>query len=326
MDNIASRRSYSLDRIEDLSMKLGKEPELVSHKDLCVYVTGSFGRLEAAPRSDVDVFFLHSGRAAENGLSRVSKALVDAAVITTCRQLHFPEFTKGCLYLDIHHIGDILEHLGSPVDDAKNYFTARMLLLTESKPLVNVERYEAALQTIVESYLRDFHDHEKKFMPVFLVNDVIRYWKTICLNYESRRNRTVDPPDEAKKNKIHVKNFKLKFSRIMTCFSYIAALLHLGTSVTHGKIVEISKLTPIERIELIGRESERCQEVVARLLSEYDWFLERTSGNDGAAEQWLAERGDRNAAFERARGFGAEMYALLSVASDDRDFLRYLVV
>ena len=97
-----------------------------------------------------------------------------------------------------------------------------LLLLLESQPVYNEPLYEELLERVIESYYRDYHDHERTFRPIFLINDIIRFWRTLCLNYENRRNRP--PEDGREQHKFHLDNFKLKFSRLLTCFSAIILL------------------------------------------------------------------------------------------------------
>jgi hypothetical protein len=324
MQEILRRAEYSEARIASLIERLKGESLLSKHPNLCIYVTGSFGRLEAACRSDVDVFFLHTGSAGSTPLTRVEKTLIDASIITACRDLRFPEFTKGGVYLDVHYIDDVLEKLGSPQDDALNYFTARMLLLTESKLLVNEDLYRSLVRVIIDSYFRDFHDHEKNFQPIFLVNDLIRYWKTICLNYEAKRNRR--DKEGLEKTKEHVKNFKLKFSRILTCFSFVASILAIKDGVVPDAIVEICLQTPLQRLDQLSSTSVDCEKLVSKLKHEYDWFLLSTSRNEQEVSEWIADRDNRNSAFGRARQFGEQMFELLQMLAGDQKTLRYLVV
>lgn len=130
---LTERKQYADKRVAELKRAVKKKLQ-TNGKDICVYITGSYGRREAHADSDLDLFFIREGRGSINALPRVEKTLFDAALINTARKLKFPEFTKGGAYLDIHYLGNILEVLGSPLGDYRNFFTARMLLLLESRP------------------------------------------------------------------------------------------------------------------------------------------------------------------------------------------------
>jgi hypothetical protein len=92
-------------------------------------------------------------------------------------------------------------------------------------------------------------EESRNFRPVFLANDITRFWKTLCLNYEHKRNRT-DKGYEAKR-KSHLKNFKLKFSRLLTCFSMVASLCDLDEADHPDKAISLVKMPPVKRLERI---------------------------------------------------------------------------
>src|SRR5438034_11684593 len=98
-----------------------------------------------------------------------------------------------------------------------------MLLLLESRPLCNKTSYDQVIKSIVDEYFRDYPDHKQSFRPTFLINDILRFWKTMCLNYENKRN--VIKVDGEKKNKARLANMKLKFSRRLICFSTVIPIV-----------------------------------------------------------------------------------------------------
>jgi hypothetical protein len=171
--DINNKAEYSLDRLEEFKTLLTKSEELKTQTNFCVYTTGSYGRLEASSHSDLDLFFLFDGKVGE--LSKISKTLIDADIITACRKMGLPEFSGDGEYLEVHNVENIYSELGSREDDFYNFFTARMLLLLESRPIHNKGFYNKTIETIIDRYYKDFHEHEKNFKPVFIVNDVIDF-------------------------------------------------------------------------------------------------------------------------------------------------------
>ncbi|HKS74817.1 MAG TPA: nucleotidyltransferase domain-containing protein, partial [Terriglobales bacterium] len=244
-DLLRKRNEYSTQRLRDLCEKVGSIKELSQFDNLGIYVTGSYGRLEAHAGSDLDLFFVLGG----NGqLDRITKTLVDAELIKIARDLGFPPFSNDAQYLEVHSLQEMLDKLGGAEDDFKNLFTARMLLLLESRPIYGENAYRKILISIIDAYFRDFHDHTGDFRPLFLVNDILRFWKTLCLNYENRRNR---PEDRAKKNKHHVRNLKLKFSRLLICFSTIIPLISSRSSSPED-ILALTSHPPLKRLEKVA--------------------------------------------------------------------------
>lgn len=312
---IRHRRRYSAKRLTALRKTLDGAPEARSLQDLCIYVTGSFGRLEASRVSDLDVFFVHAG-SKQKPVSNISKILLDALLIRTCRLMHFPEFSADGKYLEIHYIDDLHSSLGSPDDDFYNFFTARLLLLLESQPLWNEAAYEGYLRQILAWYFRDFEDHAGQFKPRFLLNDIMRYWRTLCLNYEQRREGS--PRDR-------VVNFKLKFSRMLTCFSAVIAIASLRPPISERKVLDVIRRTPLERLVSVATVASDSGRLVKRVIDEYDWFLEQTSSGNSRTQQWLSRQPAREEAFERAGRFGHSVYELLAVTTD-AETMRYLVI
>ena len=142
--------------------------------------------------------------------------------------------------------------LGSPGDDSTNAFTARMLLLLESQPVHDPMLYASLLKRIVGFYYRDFGDHADNFVPGFLINDILRFWRTLTLNYEHHRLKLQDlTGDELRSKKAGsaLKNYKLKVSRMATCFSMVANLSSEPRPVTIDTVLELCRMPPAERLK-----------------------------------------------------------------------------
>jgi predicted nucleotidyltransferase len=315
---VEERKKYSLERISQIRDGIKSIPELKENGDLCIYVTGSYGRLEANEYSDLDLFFINKGSLKTNRVSNINKTLIDARLINLTRDLNFPEFSGDGEYLKIHYLNDMKDDLGSPLDDFSNLFTARLLLLLESRPLYNEGVYNDALKDVVGTYFRDYHDHHSDFKPIFLVNDIIRYWKTLCLNYEHKRNRKEEEP--AKKLSNHVKNLKLKFSRLNICFSMIYAVSQKRSSISTDDVFDLCKKTPIDRFEAAPNDLD-----YKKLIESYTWFLKTTNQSKDDLMKWLGSEENRLEAFKTAKVFGNSIFDLINNHVSN-DGLRFLVI
>jgi hypothetical protein len=120
-------------------------------------------------------------------------------------------------------------------------------------------------------------------MPVFLVNDIIRFWKTLCLNYEHKRNRK----DEDKKNKAHLKNLKLKFSRLMTCFSMVLLLSKNKKIIGPDDFMGYVQISPLDRLLKISNMTSG-KDLCLEIIKEYKWFLEKTGHEKDDVLKWEA--------------------------------------
>ncbi len=319
---VERRRERSRERLDGLREKVGSFQELDETVGLCIYVTGSYGREEASEHSDLDLLFVHEGDREEAGLTSLRETLIQADLIRLNREAGFPEFSGDGRYLQTHALGDMVGKLGGSEDDYANLFTARLLLLLESQPVYGDAAYERVVREVIDTYFRDYPDHGESFRPLFLINDILRFWKTLCLNYEHKRNRPAD--DEDRRMKSHLKNFKLKFSRLTTCFSGVLPLLQQGSSVLNPDAAyDLLKPPPLERLRRLSAERGSIEQ----LLEDYAWFLERTGRSEDEVLEWFRDPGVRGRAFQRARAYGDTMFQVLrQVVSDDAQSLRYLVI
>ena len=256
-----SRRGYSVSRLEEITRRLKGATPLKAYPNLTVYAAGSYGRSEGSKYSDIDLFFIHADDNAHPVEDPHLKSIrVMSSVMHEIEDgLEFPPPSNDGQFLNIIWLSKMLEHLGGPEDDHRNHFTARMLLLLESAPVFGKKTYDLAIEKIVELYLRDYEDHADNFRPIFLANDILRFWKTLCLNYEHRRNQSA----QARKIKQRSCNFKLSFSRLWTRFATIA-LLSSYNNITKNQLVALCKLSPIQRLIALHK---RLPEVHDRLLA-----------------------------------------------------------
>jgi predicted nucleotidyltransferase len=325
-----ARRKLSSRRLSELKKRLAVSERIAAGK-ACIYVTGSFARGEASPHSDLDLFIVGRGKLVGGSrirqLRRLDEICVKADLIRALRRLGIPEFSGDGEYLTHYTVAELVQALGTPSDDAENTFTARLLLLLESKPLLGDDVYKEAIEQTINAYWRDFADHKADFMPAFLANDILRLWRTFCVNYEARTER--EPAIKRAKRKL--KNYKLKHSRLLTCYS---ALLHLmatwmrkGT-VTPSDAMAMVRLTPTERLESLraSKDFRRAHRALDGLLRRYEKFLKDTD----AAEETLIERlrAPRAATsmFRDADEFGRQMFEALEIIGRRSRFHQMLVV
>src|SRR5262249_3389819 len=144
---LAKRRSQTSKRIVELREKLKGAEKIVAGR-ACVYATGSFGRGEASLHSDVDLFIVgkKSGQQDRHGfetsmLTKLDDICVRADLIEVTRKLKIPEFSGDGRYLTHFSVDEFTKTLGTREDDVTNTFTARLLLLLESQPLIGAAVY-----------------------------------------------------------------------------------------------------------------------------------------------------------------------------------------
>ncbi|HEX3391205.1 MAG TPA: nucleotidyltransferase domain-containing protein [Solirubrobacteraceae bacterium] len=324
------RHEYSRSRLNKLIDRLGELDRLLVNHRLCVYATGSYGRLEAWEGSDIDLFFLYDDTERER-LPWTTFIRLAAHLIEVTQDMSFPPFSGDGRYLEIQYVAKMERVLGSLDDDSMNSFTARMLLLLESQALYRKDVYDALLERIVGFYYRDYPDHEQVFVPTFLVNDILRYWRTLTLNYEHHRmklltNKALTDRERAvEKAGSALKNYKLKVSRLATCFSMVAHLSSADPPVTPEAVLDLCKKTPQARfVELRGISNDGDQ-LIDEMASLYGEFLAAVQRTEPELFDEFANPKVRKDALAHAQLYGDLIYRLLGeIVEPER--MRSLVV
>jgi hypothetical protein len=287
-----------------------------------VYATGSMARGDASEHSDLDVFIL-SRLDQEPALSGLDGIRLKAKLIECVERNGLPKFSDDGKYLTVHTVDEMLAKLGKADDDYENLFTARMLLLLESRPLLGERQYENALSRVVDKYWSDFEGHEREFLPIFLTNDIIRYWKVLCLNYEAF---TSNEPEAKRRHQ----NYKLKFSRLLTCYSAILDLLSIVKrtgSVSRDDAIALAHKTPIERLIAVSETPDEATNAsIRQLLEMYDSFLHETDAPKDEVRRRFADDGYNELRRNEAKAFGDEIFKLLTTVGRETPLYRYLVV
>jgi predicted nucleotidyltransferase len=324
---LADRKLDTVARILKLREQL-EEAESIAKTKACVYATGSFGRLEASPHSDLDLFIV--GKSDDNGvnlLKRLDEICIKADLIEVTRKLDIPEFSGDGRYLVNYSVSELTRTLGTPKDDVENTFTARLLLLLESQPLLEKVVYTDVTRDVIAAYWRDYEDHRANFMPAFLANDILRLWRTFCVNYEARTERV--PDEEKAKGKL--KNYKLKHSRLLTCYSallYLLAVYRLQGTVSPPDAIAMINMTPTGRLQWLLDQSElnSAHAALCTLLERYEVFLQATNAEESQLIRRFMDKSISREYMDAAYKFGDTVYQALTAIGNGSGFQRLLIV
>jgi len=216
--------------------------------------TGSFGRGEASGESDIDFFVLHepdvSTKIAKKLLPRIRRQIESVIPRAPAQDGAFSAAES---------IGAMLKNIGGE-KDTNNRLTRRMLLLLEGTALYNTDLFLSVRQRILERYVRDgitVHG-----LARFLLNDVIRYYRTMCVDFEYKTVERGKPWG--------VRNLKLLYSRKMLYFGGVLAVAETASRTREQKLHQLTSLldlTPLQRI------SHLFGDAASEALSCYDRFL-----------------------------------------------------
>jgi hypothetical protein len=154
-------------------------------------------------------------------------------------------------------------------------------------------------------------------------------WRTFCVNYEFyRRDKMRDG----------VKNLKLKYSRMLTCYSAILLLLSDYTqnnSVSPDNVRHMARMTPTERLEELqsryggsNASDSRIRSYLSDALVDYSGFLQLVHGVDGDPAEVLKE--EEEAWRKRSYEFGEKLArAMDEIAGGDalaNDLYRIVLI
>jgi hypothetical protein len=226
--------------------------------DFAVVANGSFARREASGESDLDYFLICDSdkkrQLAEKALPRIK---------TILRKHVKKEPAAGGAFGEVESIyGMVLNIGGSKDDNAK--ITRRILFLLEGEWLYNESKFLGYREAILSKYLRKtISDHQ---FCRFLLNDLIRYYRTICVDFEHKT--------QEQGKAWGTRNIKLVFSRKLLYFSGILVAAETWQQtyrVKRERILELLSMTPTRRIENV------CGERAREALNYYGLFLERLS-------------------------------------------------
>jgi predicted nucleotidyltransferase len=238
-------------------------PKSVTDNALVV-TCGSYARREASAASDMDFFCVENTAALpEDKANRMAE-------ISEVVKKHIGKLpAKDGPFAEDVSRDDLLRNYGGS-DDSNETITRRMLYLLEGEHLNREEEFHKIRKDIITRYVGETPgDHQLAF---YLLNDMIRYWRTMTVDYANKTYDNLTPKPWA------IRNIKLVFSRKIIYASGLFSVALTADRTKEGKIEILDRLfrmTPIDRIKYIcGEENSR------RLLEMYDFFLNQIADPD----------------------------------------------
>jgi len=297
--HLARARAHTAEALVERRGRLGAAAD----PGVAVVLMGSWGRRELTSGSDDDFVVLGDGAPSPERVGAV---------------LERPPGREG-IFGGRARPADLVERIGLGHDTNEN-LTRRMLFLLESVALLGEDVHAGARAAILRRYL-DAGVRDQR-VPRFLLNDLIRYWRTICVDFEGKSRERGDEG-------WGLRNAKLRTSRKLLFAGGLLPVLEcheLRSDAMHASLDLAFALPPTDRVAAAFLRYEAA-DAGARALRAYDAFVGLL--DDGDARAHLASL-TRDAAqadplFRRARGYGDALEQGLLALLFERQPLARLV-
>ncbi|MEW8023092.1 MAG: nucleotidyltransferase domain-containing protein [Candidatus Thiodiazotropha sp.] len=245
--------SYSNKKIELLRDTFS---EAIKTNKFAIVTVGSFARREASEQSDLDFFIIVEDN---YKLTTAEKKLITDSI----RKLNIKMPSTDGAFNETEKTADMLENIGG-IDDPTYKLTRRMLFLLEGEWLYNKKMFERLFDKMINRYVsKSITQHQ---LCRFLLNDMIRYYRTICVDFEFKTVEINKSWGD--------RNIKLLFSRKLLYFSGLLVIAETTQHFYSHKreiLTKYLRLSPVERVNLI------CGIKCEKVINMYNEFLDNLS-------------------------------------------------
>ena len=228
-------------------------PVPIDSEDVSVVIFGSVARGESTIHSDLDWTLLIDGQA-DPGHAGTARQFAE----TLARlQIPAPNARGAFGSLAFSHV--LIHQIGGE-DDTNRNLTERMLLFLESVPVHRRDAYDRVITGILNRYLANERPLRKYKVPRFLLNDVVRYWRTMCVDFANKfRSRAA--------RGWAVRHIKLRLSRKLLFTSGLLACFGCDEEMLCTQGVEFMN-SPTSLENLVARLQQYVQRTPLDILAE----------------------------------------------------------
>lgn len=251
MRAIENAKKYSNDHL----IKLREAVRKIAPENEMIFINGSFARREASIGSDVDFYIVSRNDDKDPDWAKQVKLEIEKIVPISPAE-------DGAFY-HVEALETLIANIGGNHDDNHN-ITRRMLLLLEGEWLFNEEGLKDIRKKILERYITDsITDHQ---LALFLLNDIVRYYRTMAVDYEFKTVEATNVKPWA------IRNIKLIFSRKLL---YASGLFSVAMTAERTRAQKISELERLFELPVIDRMQSICGPRSRAMLESYNHFLSK---------------------------------------------------
>lgn len=227
--------------------------------DAIVATFGSYARREASALSDIDYIIISND---PESLSKPSEE-VEEAIKSIVDIEPSPDGAFG----KVIQRSDILKNLGGE-QDSNQSLTRRLLLLLEGEWLAGEAHFNELRRQLIERYVAATkRDHQ---LALFLLNDTIRYWRTMTVDYMYKTTEASKP--------WAIRNIKLVFSRKLM---YASGLFSVAMTADRSETDKVDILEKLFSMPALDRMGYICGDArFSNAFSCYELFLSQIDSAD----------------------------------------------
>ncbi len=286
-----------------------------------VVFLGSYGRGEATKGSDRDYLVI---------LHRLVNPSVPPDFIIEveriCTEIGIPKPGGGGLFAEIAIALELYIRIGLEIDTNVN-ISRRLLLLMESVSVYSVAAHEDLIKKIIDRYCID-HDEDLSQanparVPRFLLNDLVRYWRTIAVDFGAKRWRALADDWHVRYGKLLVSR-KILFAGALASLFLTPKAVQAGTEVRDHLYQEFTKPSLARLAGIFDDLGPGGKEAIGKILQCYNRFIEILDGHQ--VEREALVKGETPAAqklWTEMRKLGAIVQeGLEQIFYDDPLFLK----
>jgi hypothetical protein len=219
----------------------------------------------------------------------------------------------------------LIRHIGGQDDSNKNT-TQRVLLLLESVAVGMHAAHERVVRAIIRRYLEEephlVVTEENRFkVPRFLLNDVVRFWRTMAVDFASKQRDRGGEGWGLRNAKLRMSRKLIFASGLLTCFSChldqnlqakiptgdrdVKSARKLNLIQLENHLWNYTQQTPLDTMASSIRDYGIRNNVAVQLFSAYDEFLGMMSDSDKRKhlKTLRAEQSRTDQVFQQVRAF-----------------------